>query len=72
MRKFQLLALGIFFLGNFIHAQDRNDQQALHLVRNNGLQLHLSEEDISNAVISSSYVDPATNIRYGRYRTFFL
>ena len=64
MRKLYFLALGIFFLGNSMYAQNRIDPQTLGLIRNHAVRLHLSEEEINNAIISSSYVDPATNIRY--------
>src|SRR5688572_6369522 len=64
MRKLYFLALGIFFLGNCIYAQNGIDQQTLGLIRNNAVRLQLSDDDIKNAVISSSYVDPTTNIHY--------
>ena len=64
MRKLYFLALGIFFLGNSMYAQNRIDPQTLGLIRNHAVRLHLSEEEINNSIISSSYVDPATNIRY--------
>src|SRR5688572_26086723 len=64
MRKIYLLVLGILFLGNCIFAQNRIDPQTLGLVRNNAVRLQLSDDDVNNAVVSSSYVDPTTNIRY--------
>lgn len=47
-----------------VNAQQADDNKILQLIRNGASQLQISATDAENAVISSHYLDPQTNIRY--------
>ncbi|MEO7984686.1 MAG: M36 family metallopeptidase, partial [Bacteroidota bacterium] len=59
-----ILSLLLFFAGFHLQAQNTNDKILLDLVRKNAVLLHLSPTDAGNVMISHSFVDSSTNIRY--------